>query len=47
MTATLVEIETQWSINDLADAHEMIEWSNASTRAEQKRQEMERKAAQR
>lgn len=42
-----MEIEGQWSINDLADAHEMIEWQNASTLDAKKQQELERKAAQR
>lgn len=28
-----MDIQTQWSINDLADAHEMIEWKNAGIQA--------------
>ncbi len=32
-------IQNEWSINDLADAHEIIEWKNARTLAEQARQE--------
>lgn len=45
MSATLVEIQTQWSINDLADAHEMISWRNASTLDAQRKQDLERKVA--
>jgi hypothetical protein len=40
----LVEIETQWSINDLANAHEMISWKNARILDEQKAQALVRKA---
>ena len=40
-------IETQWSINDLADAHEMISWENARVLAEQERMKRERAEAQR
>ena len=40
-------IQTQWSINDLADAHEMISWQNAGVLAEKLAQELARKAAQR
>ncbi len=39
-----MEIETLWSINDLASAHEMIDWKNARTLAEQKAQEQAGKA---
>ena len=40
-----MEIETQWSINDLADAHEMINWHNAGIRAEQEEQERKKALA--
>jgi hypothetical protein len=40
-----MEIETQWSIDDLADAHEMIEWNNASIIEAQDQAKRERDAA--
>ena len=40
-------IQNEWSINDLADAHEMIEWHNARTRDAQKRQDQKQRDAQR
>ncbi len=42
-----MEIQNEWSINDLADAHEMIEWRNARTRAAQANSDRDRKDAQR
>ncbi len=39
-----MEIETQWSINDLANAHEMINWHNARILDEQKAQAQIKKA---
>lgn len=42
-----MEIQTQWSINDLADAHEMISWKNEGILAEQEQQALRQKAAQR
>ena len=40
-------IQNEWSINDLADAHEMIEWQNASTLDAKRKQELESKAGRR
>ena len=40
-------IQKEWSINDLADAHEFIEWTNARTRAAQAKSDREREAAKR
>lgn len=37
-----MDIETKWSINDLADAHEMINWHNAGIRDEQEKMERDR-----
>ena len=42
-----MEIQTQWSINDLADAHEFITWHNERTRAELKAQEQKQEARRR
>lgn len=42
-----MEIQTQWSINDLADAHEMISWQNARIEAEKARVAREKAEAQR
>lgn len=47
MTATLSEIQNEWSINDLADAHEMIEWHNARTLDAQRQQERKQQEAAR
>lgn len=44
---SLVEIETEWSINDLADAHEMVSWKNAGILEEQRVRELNAKAVQR
>ena len=43
----LVEIHSQGSINDLADAHEMINWQNAGVLAEKARLDREKAMAQR
>ena len=40
MNVSLIEIQTQWSINDLADAHEMISWRNACIAEERRKQEI-------
>lgn len=37
-----MEVETQWSINDLADAVEVLNWQNAAIRAEQEKMERDR-----
>jgi len=43
MSVSLVEIQTQWSINDLYDALEYISWQHHCMRDEQKRMEREAK----
>lgn len=39
-----MEIETQWSINDIANAHEVISYKNACILDEKMAQERVRKA---